>query len=180
MRPMTRTMLIGVFNFLVAQVIGVSAAHAQGSDARGSLGGYGGSMSNLDSGMGMGGSVIPYAGKFGGFMPYRMSGSSSLSFQSRGTSALGSMRTSFSLSPMSGGMSSMSGGTSPGFGAGGLSSFGSQGAMGSGTGLGLGGSGMQSMSRASGMSVMPPSFAYPFRQPPSLLTPASAGTGMSM
>jgi hypothetical protein len=27
---------------------------------------------------------------------------------------------------------------------------------------------------------MPPNFGYPFRQPPSLLSPSSSGAGMSM
>ena len=140
-----------------------------------SLGGYGGSMA--DAGSGMGGPVIPYSGKFGGFMPYRMGGSGNLSFQSRGTSSMGTGRTSFSLSPMSGGMSSMSGGM--GAGSRTSSSFGSKGTMGLGGGSGLGG-GMNQMSGTRGMGVMPPSFGYPFRQPPSLLSPSSAGTGMSM
>jgi hypothetical protein len=161
-------MLIGVLAFVGGQVLGVSAARAQGS-----LGGYGGSMSNLDSGMGMGGPIIPYAGKFGGFMPYRLGGSSSLSFQSRGTSTMGSMRTSFSLSPMSGGMSSRGGGMSQGFGVRGSSFFGSPGVMGSSGGKGQ-------MPGGSGMGVMPPSFAYPFRHPPSLVAPTGTGTGMSM
>ena len=98
--------------------LGSPAARAQGPGPSGSLGGYGGSMSDTGSGMGMGGPVIPYAGRFGGFMPYRMGGGGSLSFQSRGTSAMGSARTSFSLSPMSGGMSSMSGGMGQGLGTG--------------------------------------------------------------
>jgi hypothetical protein len=29
-------------------------------------------------------------------------------------------------------------------------------------------------------SVMPPSFGYPFYQPPSLVVPSSSGAGMSM
>jgi hypothetical protein len=136
-----------------------------------SLGGYGGSMTDTGSGMGMSGPVIPYAGKFGGFMPYRMGGGGGLSFQTRGTSPIGSGRTSFSLSPTSGGMSSMSGGL--GAGARTFSSFGTQGAM------GLGG-GMNPMPGTGSMGVMPPSFGYPFRQPPSLLSPSSSGTGMSM
>jgi hypothetical protein len=31
-----------------------------------------------------------------------------------------------------------------------------------------------------GMGVMPPSFGYPFRQPPSLVPAATPGAGMSM
>jgi hypothetical protein len=165
-----------VWVFGVTATIGASTAAAQAvSTGEGrSLGGYGGSMTDTGSGMGMSGPVIPYAGRFGGFMPYRMGGSGSLSFQSRGTSPIGSGRTSFSLSPMSGGMSSMSGGMGQGLGAGprALSSFGTQGSMGLG--------GRDPMSGTRGMGVMPPSFGYPFRQPPSLLSPASSGAGMSM
>lgn len=97
-----------VFVFGIATTIGTSAAVAQtsASDEGRALGGYGGSMTEI--GTGMGGPTIPYAGRFGGFMPYRMGGGS-LSFQSRGNSPMGSGRTSFSLSPISGGMSSMSG-----------------------------------------------------------------------
>jgi hypothetical protein len=39
---------------------------------------------------------------------------------------------------------------------------------------------MRRMSGSRGMGVMPPSFGYPFRQPPSLLSPSAAGAGMSM
>jgi hypothetical protein len=172
---MIRVMVVSALAFAIGQAFGTPAARAQGL-ARGSLGGYGGEMSSLDSGMGMSGPVIPYAGKFGGFMPYRMggSGSGTLSFQSRGIGAMGSVRSSFSLSPMSG-MSSMGGGMSQGSGVRASSFFGSPGAMGSAGGVGRmpGGSG-------SSMGVMPPSFGYPFRQPPSLLAPTVTGTGMSM
>jgi len=91
--------------------------------------------------MGVGGPIIPYAGNFGGFMPYRMGGGSSLSFSSRGTSAMGSTRTPFSLSQMTGGMTSMSGGMGQGFGARtrAFSSLGSQ------SGMGLGGGTRQVM-----------------------------------
>jgi hypothetical protein len=161
----------------VATTLGASTSVAQMAASGGqSLGGYGGSTTDTGSGMGMGGPFIPYAGKFGGFMPYRMGGGS-LSFQSRGTSPTGSGRTSFSLSPMSGGMSSMSGGL--GAGSRTFSSFGTQGAVGPGGGSGMVG-GMNQTSGTRGMGVMPPSFGYPFRQPPSLLSPSSSGTGMSM
>jgi hypothetical protein len=156
--------------------IGASKARAQSSLTGGSrsLGGYGGSMIATGSGMGMSGPVIPYAGNFGGFMPYRMGGGS-LSFQSRGTSPMASGRTSFSLSSTSGGMSSMSGGMGQSLGMGSrtFSPLGSQG------GLGLGG-GMSTMSGGGRMGVMPPSFGNPFREPPSLVAPASSGMGMSM
>jgi hypothetical protein len=172
MPPRIRSVTLGVLAFVVVQFLEVSSGHAQGL-AGGSLGGYGGSMSSLDTGMGMAGPVIPYAGKFGGFMPYRMGGSGTLSFQSRGTTALGSTRTTFSLSPMSGGMTSMGGTISQGLGLRGTSFFGSPGAMGTTGGMGQ-------MPAGGGMGVMPPSFAYPFRQPPSLLAPTGTGMGMSM
>jgi hypothetical protein len=169
---MIRTVALGVLAFAIGQAFGTSSAHAQGL-ARGSLGGYGGEMSNLDSGMGMAAPIIPYGGKFGGFMPSRMGGSGSLSFQPRGPEAMGSMRTPFTLSPMSGGMSSMGGVMSQGLGVRSSSFFGSAGAMGTAGGMGQ-------MPGGSGMGVMPPSFAYPFRQPPSLLAPTGTGMGMSM
>jgi hypothetical protein len=151
-------------------------ARAQSSTAGGyrSLGGYGGSMTATASDTGMSGPVIPYSGQFGGFMPYRMGGGS-LAFQSRGTSPMTSVRTSFSLSSMSGGMSATSGGMGQGLGMGsrGFSPFGSTGVT------GLGG-GMSTMSGPARMGVMPPSFGYPFREPPSLVAPAAAGMGMSM
>jgi hypothetical protein len=46
-------------------------------------------------------------------------------------------------------------------------------------GMGLG-RGLRRMPVAGGMRVMPPSLSYPFRQPPSLLTPSPSGAGMSM
>ena len=85
--------------------------------SRSSLGGYGATPGNSTAGIGVGGPIIPYAGNFGGFMPYRMGGRSSLSFQSRGASAMESTRTPFSLSPQTGGMSSAWGGMGRGFGA---------------------------------------------------------------
>ena len=167
MSTVTRAILAGILGIAVVQVTGASSASAQGPGPIGSLGGYGRSMTDTGAGMGMSGPIIPYAGKFGGFMPYRMEGSASLSFQSRGASAMGSNRTSFSLSPMSGGMPSMSGGIGKGLGTGFQGSRGLDG-------------GMQPMSGPRSMGVMPPSFGYPFRQPPSLLLPSSSGTGMSM
>ncbi len=177
MRTEAHVILVGALTIAIFQAVGISRASAQGLGSGGSLGGYGGSMSSSASGMGMSGPVIPYAGKFGGFMPSRMGGGT-LSFQSRSTSAMGSSRTSFSLSSMSGGMSSMSGGMGGGVRS--LSTFGRQGGMGLDGGMGLGGGMGRPMSGGSGMGVMPPSFGYPFYQPPSLLSPSSAGTGMSM
>jgi hypothetical protein len=120
--------------------------------------------------------IIPYAGNFGGFMPYRMGGGSDLSFASRGTSTMASGRTSFSLSPMTGAMSSMQ--TAPGLGLGarpgGLLPSGARGSM------GLGGGMREPVPVTGRMSVMPPNFGYPFYQPPRMLAPSAAGAGMSM
>lgn len=147
--------ICGVAGFLV---IFASPARAQGFRSP-SLSGYGGA----DSGMGMsGGTVIPYNGSFGGFMPSRMGGSASLSFRPFARTEVEPARSSFRLNPMTGGASSMSGG---GFSSG----------MGE-TGIG----GMPATSGAVKMGVMPPSFAYPFRQPPSLLGPSSISAGMAM
>jgi hypothetical protein len=124
-------------------------------------------MSRFDSGMASRSPVIPYGGTFGGFMPYRMGGAS-LSFQARSSSAMGSNRTSFSLAPTTAGMSAMSG-SRP------RTAFGLSGAMGTGDAMAPRGP----LGRTT-MGVMPPSFAYPFYQPPGWLVPASSGTGMSM
>lgn len=177
MQTEVRALLVGAVTITIVQAFLTSPAAAQGIGPGGSLGGYGGSISSSPADMGMSGPIIPYAGKFGGFMPSRMGGGS-LSFQARGTSAMGSGRTSFSLSPMSGGMPSMSGGT--GGGARTFSTFGRQGVMGTDGGTGLGGGMGRGMPGASRMGVMPPSFGYPFYQPPSLLAPSSSGSGMSM
>jgi hypothetical protein len=53
-----------------------------------------------------------------------------------------------------------------------MRSFGSRG----GTGLG----GMRPMPGPGGTSVMPPNIGYPFRQPPSVVSPSSSGSQMSM
>ena len=169
MRSTWRVVWFGLTLIGAAATLGGLSAKAQmPSSVEGrSLGGYGGSITETGSDMGMSGPVIPYGGMFGGFMPYRMGGGSSLSFPTRGSSTPGSGRRSFSLSPMSGGMGG-------GFGAGSRmsSSFGSR------TATGL--DGMQSMPGTRRMGVMPPSFGSPFRQPPSLLSPSSGGAGMSM
>jgi hypothetical protein len=72
-------------------------------------------------------------------------------------------------------MSGMTGGPA---GARAMGSFGSGGGTGLGVGSGLGG--MRRMPGVGGPRVMPPSIGYPFRQPPSLVSPSSAGMGMSM
>jgi hypothetical protein len=170
-----RAILAPVLAIAVGQAISTPMARAQDLGSRSSLGGYGGSMSDTGSALGTSGPLIPYAGNFGGFMPYRMGGGGDLTFRSRGTSAMGPSRTSFSLSPMSAGVSSMSGGLGQSFGsrARTLLPLGPQGAM------GLGGM-KQPMPRAGSMNVMPPSFGYPLYQPPSLLSPTSSSMGMSM
>ncbi len=166
MRSTGRAVWAGVTGLVLTAAAGARTASAQlpaGGEIR-SLGGYGGAMTDTGSGAGMGGPAIPYAGKFGGFMPYRMGGSGGLSFQTRAAPPMGSGRTPFTLSPASSGMSSMSGGLGT------SAPFGTRSP----------GGGMQPMSGPRGMGVMPPNFGYPFRQPPSLLSPASAGAGMSM
>ena len=146
-----------------------AAATAQGPGT-GSLGGYGAASSFAGSGMGGGGSgpmIIPYGGMFEGFMPSRMGGGSSLSYRSRPSAAMGSARTSFSLSPLSGSMGQSRGARmAPAFGP--------------PSGLRLGGGMGQRPPGASGMGVMPPSLGYPFRQPPSLVPLTTPGAGMSM
>jgi len=158
--------------FTVGGVVTLSGgtAMAQGPGSSGSLGGYGAAPVYSNPGMGGGGSgpmVIPYGGMFEGFMPSRMGGGSSLAFRSRPSAAMGSARTSFSLSPLSGGMGQSRGTRmAPAFGA--------PDGMRVGTGMGRRTPGL------GGMGVMPPSFGYPFRQPPSLVPSSAPGAGMSM
>ena len=160
--------LRGAFALVAASVLSAASAEAQG---QGSLGGYGAAPVYSTPGMGGGGSgpmVIPYGGMFEGFMPSRMGGGSSLAFRSRPSAAMGSARTSFSLSPLSGGMGQSRGAArmAPAFGA--------------PSGMRLSGGMGQRPTGPGGMSVMPPSFGYPFRQPPSLVPTATPGSGMSM
>jgi hypothetical protein len=151
--------------------IGARSVGAQDMSAPRSLGGYGAASSGSFVGGGSGSLIIPYAGNFGGFMPYRTGGGASLSLPMRGPSAMGSGRSSFSLSSMSSRMSSRSGdmlSQSPG-----TRFFGAGGSMGSMGGI------VPSTEGGGNMSVMPPSFSYPFYHPPSLLGPSLAGAGMS-
>jgi hypothetical protein len=175
MRTSFRSLVMGVLVIGAGQALAAGSARAQGSAPGGSLGGYGGGMGGSGGGMGMGGPIIPYAGRFGGFMPSRMGGGGGeLAFQRRSSSLMSPVRPSFSLSSMSDGMSSMSGG----LGRGAVPRAGMSGSTGLGTGMGSGGGMGPSMS-GGGMGVMPSRIGYPFRQPPSLLGPAS-GSGMSM
>lgn len=164
-----RMALRGFFALLAGLALG-GTAEAQGPGSAGSLGGYGAAPVYSNPGMGGGGSgpmIIPYGGMFEGFMPSRMGGGSSLSYRSRPSAAMGSARTSFSLSPLSGSMGQNRGARmGPAFGP--------------PSGLRLGGGMGQRPPGASGMGVMPPSLGYPFRQPPSLVPVTTPGAGMSM
>jgi hypothetical protein len=166
-------LLAGVLLLAAVLALGTPSACGQGLSAPPSLGGYGAAAG--DSLTGMGGPIIPYGGKFGGFMPYRAAGAG-LSFAARGPAAMGSARPSFALTPMSRGMDSKPGAVRGGLEARGRTdpSFGSQSAMGFGRGM------RQEMPAAGVTGVMPPTFSYPFYQPPSLVTPTSPGRGMPM
>jgi hypothetical protein len=123
-------------------------------------------------GMSAGGPIIPYGGSMSGFMPSRMGGGGTgLSFSSRNSSMVGASRSAFRLSSMNREMAIPSGG------------FGQN--IGGRTGIGASlskygfGSGMNRTMDTGRESVMPPSFGYPFYQPPSPLGPSSAFMGMS-
>jgi hypothetical protein len=169
MRAGARALLAGVLIIGGGSAVETSSALAQAYGPSGPLGGFG-AMSG-DASPGMGGSspmIIPYGGRFEGFMPGRMGGGGPLGFQPRSTALGESSRASFRLSPMSGGMGE-------GFRARSraLSPFGP------GGGMGLGGG----MPRTRGpwpSGVMPPRIGYPFRQPPNLLNPTGPVAGMSM
>ena len=165
-----RSEFSGALVLLAVAAVAGATAKAQSPGSSGSLGGYGAAPVYSNPGMGGGGGgpmVIPYGGMFEGFMPSRMGGGSSLAFRSPPSAAMGSGRTSFSLSPPSGGMGQ-------GRGARMAPAFGATGGMRLGGGMG------QRPSGLGGMGVMPPSFGYPFRQPPSLVPSATPGSGMSM
>ena len=160
----------------VSLTIGAPSASAQG----GGLGGYGamaggsGMTGGGGAGTGLGaGTVAPFGGRFGAAMPSGMGGGGGLAFRPRPSATMSSSRTAFTIGPMGGGMSDGMGGGS-GRRPFALPDLGSAGFLGSGVGM------RWQMPATGGMGVMPPSFGYPFRQPPSLLTPSSPGTGMSM
>ena len=123
---------------------------------------------------GMGGGVLVTGGRSGAAVTSRMGGSGDLTLRPLPTSVMTYSRPSFTLGSMGGGMRSVSGGMGQSFGRRpfSLQSMGLSG--------GMTGGGMSRMPAGGGMGVMPPSLGYPFRQPPSLTTPASAGMGMSM
>ncbi len=167
MRPTSRMVWRTVM--LAVCVVALEPLRARGQSivpAR-SLGGYGATSTSPMAAMGSASSMIPYAGGFGGFMPYRMaSGSGSgLSFSPRASSMPESSRTSFRLSPMPGAMR-----------IGSSDRFRPRGEMGVDRGPLM----SQPMGGNDRTSVMPPSFGYPFYQPPSLLAPGGSVVGMSM
>jgi hypothetical protein len=96
MQAALRQFLACVLLLWGALIIGMPSARAQGLGAPRSLGDYGAASGSSMASMGTGSPIIPYAGNFGGFMPYRMGAGSSLSFQSRGASAMESTRTALS------------------------------------------------------------------------------------
>jgi hypothetical protein len=162
---------------IVVALVGLNAIPATAQFAGGGtpLGGYGSASGVAGAGMGGGPMVIPYGGMTEGFMPGRMGGGSSLSFRARPASTMIPTRASSSFSSFPGGMFSAAGGM--GRGTGSRSSISNS--MNS-RGIGLGGSSFRLGSGGGGMGVMPPSIGYPFRQPPSLLSPSSGPAGMSM
>jgi hypothetical protein len=125
--------------------------------------------------IGGGGSMIPYAGNFGGFMPYRMGGGTGgLYFSPRNASVIGAGRAPFRLSPSSGGMPMTAGGMGQGFMAGRRAG----GSLGLRGGMGFGGESRAPMD-SDGSNVMPPYFGYPFYQPPEWLSSPASAAGMS-
>jgi hypothetical protein len=163
-----RSILLTAFIWLWA----IPGALAQSANSLRSLGGFGATSTSPMASMRSSSPMIPYAGSFGGFMPYRMaSGASSpLSFSPRGGSVLEPTRRPFRLLPMSSGMGVGSGPTS------GLRApLGGRDFMRIGDGLLS-----QPMGAGNNTNVMPPSFGFPFYQPPSLLSTGSSSSGMSM
>lgn len=186
MRATAGTILAAMLGSSIVQVIATSAAQAQGPGTGGVLGGYGamagasassmGSSFNIVDAGGMGaGIIVPSGGRGGTIMPASMSGGGAMLFGTRASSMAAYSRTPFTLDVMRGSMGSMSRvmGRSSGRRAFALSGSGLTGGIGT-TGL------RPSMSASPAMGVMPPSFGYPFYQPPSLLLPSSTGMGMSM
>lgn len=178
MRCSTQAILVTTLAFGANFVSGISSARAQG----GGLGGYGAMSGGFGpaisggggAGTGMGaGTVAPFGGRFGAAMPSGMGGGGGLSFRQRPSATMSSTRTAFTIGPMGGGMSGGMGlgsGRRPFL----LQDLGTSGASGFGGGM------RRQMPTSGGMGVMPPSFGYPFRQPPSLVAPTSPGAGMSM
>jgi hypothetical protein len=118
--------------------------------------------------------MTPFAGRFAAATPSRMGGNGPISFSERPSAMMSRNRPSFTIGPM-GGMAAPSGGMGREFGS---RPFVLQ-PLGPVGGMGQGG-GMLPSTGSRGMGVMPPSFVYPFRQPPSLVAPSTASAGTSM
>ena len=168
MRDTTRAVLVGLLILGASLSRGISTARAQGVG----LGGYGAMTGGSGPAMGGagGGTLVPFGGRFGAVMPSgTMGGGARLSFRSRSSESMNGSRTPFRIGPMGAGMGQGSGRrpfTLEGAGPGLMSAPGND--M------------RRRMPGSGGMEVMPPSLGYPFRQPPSLMTPSSSGLGMSM
>ena len=148
----TRAVTIGWLTLLAFAALPGSSATAQ---APGSLGGYGAMPGGSSPGMGGGVRVIPFGGTNQVFMPGRTGGGGSpLSFRSRPMMA--TTRVPFRLGSMSDGMGPS------------IAPFSRSSSMLGG--MRAGGAPRRAMA---GSGVMPPSFASPFRDPPSL-SPGSA------
>ena len=182
MRASLREVLVIAIMMGGGVALSTTTVRAQEPGLGGILGGYGAMSGASGSSMGggfnvvdpsgMGGNVIvPAAGGSVAAMTTPSMRGGGLSFRPRPSVEMYSARPSFTLDSM-GGMTRIAGGM------GGRRPF----TLPAGTlsgGMGLGG-GMRRMPAAGGMGVMPPSIGYPFRQPPSLLTPSATGAGMSM
>ena len=182
MRASSRTVLVIAFIAGGGSVaLSRTSARAQEPGLGVILGGYGamaggpgssmGGGFNIVDSSGMGGSVIvPAGGGLGAAMSPSMK-AGGLSFRSRPAATMATARPSIELGGAMGSMNRTAGGM------GGRRPFTLQPSrlMG-GTSLG----GMRRMSGAGRKGVMPPSIGYPVRQPPSLLTPSAAASGMSM
>jgi hypothetical protein len=161
---------------------GCTRARAQDPGLGAILGGYGAMAGSSGSSMGggfnvvevsgVGGNVIvPAAGGMGAPMAPAMRGGG-LFFQSRPSTEFYSARRSYSLDSMGGGVARMAGGI------GGRRPFALEPSILTG-GIGLDG-GIRGLPATESMGVMPPSIGYPFRQPPSLVSPSTSNAGMSM
>ena len=159
-------------SFVLAALIWCfSSRHAEAQGL--GLGGYGAMSGAAPAGMGATAPIIPYGGSLSGFMPYRMGGGG-LTFGTRNSSAIGSGRSSFRMSSLVGGMPM----STAAFGRGANTPTAAIGSLRAPGLMDLGGGMSRSMSRDE-KSVMPPSFGYPFYQPPSLLGTSTSFLGMS-
>ena len=159
-RAIRGALLIGA-----ASILGGPAASGQAPG----LGGYGAMAGGAGSGSGMA-AVAPFGGRFAASVPATLGGGGSVTFRPRPTAGMGGGRTAFTIGPAAG----MAGGS--GLGADRRPFQLRE------VGGGMAGTTMRrsGMAPATGMGIMPPSFASPFRQPPSLVPASSAGSGMSM